>query len=592
MNRWPVVKLGDVTTKVGSGATPKGGEQAYKHSGIPLIRSMNIHFDGFKRDGLAYLDTEQAASLDGAEVRAGDVLLNITGASIGRVTQAPTEMDGARVNQHVCIIRTTSDLDAEFLAAYLRTPDMQKTIIDEESGATRQALTKAKILAFNIPLPPIKEQRHIVSKLKSLRVRSLRIKEALGSIPDLLEKLRQSVLATAFRGGLTADWRSRHPNVEPASKLLERIHAERRRRWEEAELENFQAKGKQPKDDSWKAKYHEPGPIDTSGLPDLPPNWCWTSLGSLLQLIEAGHSPKALGRPAMPHESGVLKVSAVSWGEFLPEENKALPPGQQLDASVTVRANDLLISRANTPELVGAVVIARESHPNLMLSDKTLRLVPLDTGISKEYLLYSLRTHWVRALFAADATGTSDSMRNLSQDKIRSAPIALAPIEEQQEIARRLSIITATHDSLSNHHKSTKDKINELEQSFLSKAFRGELIPQEPTDEPTSILLDRIRQTQAQESARLTIRRIQSRPKKPSTPLLPVPNRNDIPQNHLKLIVERNGGRMSAFDLYKSSGLTIDDFYAQLRIECGNQKPLRDISNPPGSRDVYIEVSR
>ncbi len=100
---WPVVKLKDVTVKVGSGATPRGGKISYKPIGIPLIRSMNIHFSGFKVEGLAFIDEQQARQLDNVKVIEGDVLLNITGASIGRVTTAPRTMEGARVNQHVCI---------------------------------------------------------------------------------------------------------------------------------------------------------------------------------------------------------------------------------------------------------------------------------------------------------------------------------------------------------------------------------------------------------------------------------------------------------------------------------------------------------
>ncbi|MEE9304098.1 MAG: restriction endonuclease subunit S, partial [Thiotrichaceae bacterium] len=108
---WILVQISDFTSKVGSGATPRGGKSSYKAEGVPLIRSQNVHFDGFRDEGIAYLDEKQAASLDAATVEAGDVLLNITGASIGRVTQAPPRMHGARVNQHVCIIRPCRVVD-------------------------------------------------------------------------------------------------------------------------------------------------------------------------------------------------------------------------------------------------------------------------------------------------------------------------------------------------------------------------------------------------------------------------------------------------------------------------------------------------
>ena len=112
-------KIADFATKVGSGSTPKGGEANYKSEGVPLIRSMNVHFDGFRYDGLAFLDDDQASALKNVEVSSGDVLLNITGASIGRVTVAPEKLQGARVNQHVCIIRPDKSVNNSYLRWYL-----------------------------------------------------------------------------------------------------------------------------------------------------------------------------------------------------------------------------------------------------------------------------------------------------------------------------------------------------------------------------------------------------------------------------------------------------------------------------------------
>jgi len=109
-----------------------------------------------------------------------------------------------------------------------------------------------------------------VAKLESLQARSRRAREALEAVPPLLEKLRQSILAAAFRGDLTADWREQHPDVEPASELLKRIRTERRKKWEQAEFAKLKAKGKNPTDDKWKLKYVEPEPVDESELPELP----------------------------------------------------------------------------------------------------------------------------------------------------------------------------------------------------------------------------------------------------------------------------------------------------------------------------------
>ena len=163
---WPTVKLRRVTSKVGSGATPRGGEEVYQSTGIPLIRSMNVHFEGFRRKGLVFIDNEEAAQLDHVTVQPDDVLFNITGASIGRVTTAPADMAGARVNQHVCILRTTDVLLPRFLAYYMGTPAQQAVLNSNQIGGTRQAVTKAMLLDWTVLLPAPKEQRRIVELLE------------------------------------------------------------------------------------------------------------------------------------------------------------------------------------------------------------------------------------------------------------------------------------------------------------------------------------------------------------------------------------------------------------------------------------------
>ncbi|MSU51770.1 MAG: hypothetical protein EXS37_22215, partial [Opitutus sp.] len=167
-DQWETRLLKTLATKIGSGATPAGGRESYFSEGVPLIRSMNVHSRGFDRTGLVFLSDEQADELSNVIVQANDVLLNITGASIGRVTIAPAEMAGARVNQHVTIIRPTPELFPRFLSGFLASPSVQRMIDEIQVGATRQALTKAMIEQFEIPLPPLAEQKRIVAKVDEL----------------------------------------------------------------------------------------------------------------------------------------------------------------------------------------------------------------------------------------------------------------------------------------------------------------------------------------------------------------------------------------------------------------------------------------
>lgn len=165
---WDFVPLAAVTEKIGSGATPKGGSESYKESGIALIRSLNVHDLDFRYENLARIDEDQAEQLTNVTVERSDVLLNITGASIARCAVVPNEVLPARVNQHVSILRPVrSKLDSKFLAFFLVSDETKSALLGIGSGAgsTRQALTKGELEEFLVPIPSIDEQRRIVAML-------------------------------------------------------------------------------------------------------------------------------------------------------------------------------------------------------------------------------------------------------------------------------------------------------------------------------------------------------------------------------------------------------------------------------------------
>ena len=168
---WRNLVLGEVCVKIGSGATPRGGREAYSDDGAyALIRSQNIYNDGFHRAGLAFINDEQADALRNVEVLADDVLLNITGDSVARVCQVAPDVLPARVNQHVMMIRPEyGKLDAGFLRYYLASPKIQATLLSlSGSGGTRKALTKGMVESLTVLAPPLPEQRRIAHILGTL----------------------------------------------------------------------------------------------------------------------------------------------------------------------------------------------------------------------------------------------------------------------------------------------------------------------------------------------------------------------------------------------------------------------------------------
>ena len=231
-DEWCSYLLKDITTKIGSGSTPKGGNSVYKTSGIPFVRSLNIYSDYIKYDDLAFIDMEQAKKLANVEIQENDVLLNITGASIGRVNIAPQAFVGGRVNQHVAIIRVKAEIAiAKYLHLLLASPEVQKWVHGENYGATRQALTKNMIEMLVVQLPSIAEQTEIVRRVEALFALADNIEQQSRAAAERVALLTQSVLAKAFRGELSEQWRREHPDLisgaNSAAALLARIHAER-----------------------------------------------------------------------------------------------------------------------------------------------------------------------------------------------------------------------------------------------------------------------------------------------------------------------------------------------------------------------------
>jgi len=224
------ITLGEICTKIGSGSTPRGGRENYKTEGIPLVRSLNIHFNFIKYKDLAFIDESQAEKLKNVIIEEGDVLLNITGASIGRVNVAPKDFEGGRVNQHVSIIRPTKRYSSLFIKYYLQSPIIQHWITNENHGATRQALSKTMIESIEIPNLSIEEQHQIVQEIETRFTACEQLEKSIDESLKKAEALRQSILKKAFAGELLTEKEieacKQEADYEPAAELLKRIEKE------------------------------------------------------------------------------------------------------------------------------------------------------------------------------------------------------------------------------------------------------------------------------------------------------------------------------------------------------------------------------
>lgn len=190
-----LVSLQEMTTKIGSGSTPRGGESAYKLSGISLIRSQNIYDEGMRAKGLVYIDDIQAQKLDNVTVEKDDILFNITGASVARCCMVEEAYLPARVNQHVSIIRTNNKALSKYVQIILTNSEYKNKLLEIASGGTsREAITKTQLETFKIPLPSMEEQKKIVSKIEAIEKQIKQKEKELVSIPQRKEDVLKQYL--------------------------------------------------------------------------------------------------------------------------------------------------------------------------------------------------------------------------------------------------------------------------------------------------------------------------------------------------------------------------------------------------------------
>jgi type I restriction enzyme S subunit len=201
----------------------------------------------------------------------------------------------------------------------------------------------------------------------------------------------------------------------------------------------------------------------------------WMPLSQVLSEIEAGKSFTCLPRESHEGEWGVIKVSAMTWGEFMPSENKAVPPGHSIDARFEIRQGDILVSRANTAQYVGAPVMVRTPPDRLLLSDKSLRLLPRP-DVDADWLIAALQAPSTRQQISALATGTKDSMRNISQKALLSVEVPVPDeVRYQSEVAKRAAGASQARSQLAGAGRTIAKRRVGLRRSLLQAAFSGHL---------------------------------------------------------------------------------------------------------------------
>ncbi|MDK9715605.1 MAG: restriction endonuclease subunit S [Sulfuritalea sp.] len=355
------------------------------------------------------------------------------------------------------VLRPREGVNPHYVYYFVSSRGYRSEAAHHMTGAVGQKRVPVSFLEQSeIPLPSPTEQRRIVAEIEKQFSRLDEAVAGLKRVKSNLKRYKAAILKAAVEGRLVpteADLARREGrDYETGPQLLQRILETRRSLW--------QGRG----------KYKEPVAPDTTDLPELPEGWVWANCDFVVSRIEAGASFKCTERPPENEETGVLKVSAVTWGSFDESESKTCNDPERIEEGYLVRAGDFLFSRANTIDLVGACVIVQHISKRLMLSDKTLRF-SVTSQVRAEWLLICLRSKLGRDEIERLATGNQESMRNIGQERIRQIRLPLPPIPEQHrivaEVDRLLSIAREAEQEITRN----LERALALRQSILQKAF-------------------------------------------------------------------------------------------------------------------------
>lgn len=480
--------------KVGTDFVPKGWAVSSLAEFV-TAKAGNSKLIKGKMHNAPRADLHQGFSASGADVWSDSfeydtegVVISAVGARCGKAFFAKGKWV-AVANTHV-VIPFKNAIDSKFLWYGLNNEDFWV-----KSGTAQPFIVVSKSFERYFAIPPRVEQTRIVAKLEELLSELDAGVDELKSAQKKLAQYRQSLLKAAVDGSLTAEWRKTNPPAETGAQLLERILKERRARWEEKQLAKFKEQGKTPPKD-WQKKYPEPVQPDSAGLPELPEGWVWTSAEQLCEFITKGTTPpKELdsnGAKVIPF----LRVTNLTDTGALDLTDKVFVSEQTHHgflARSAVYPQDVLMNIVGPPLGQVSVVPSTYDEWNINQAIAIFRAV---SGIAPwficRYLLSSVAQQWLKA-----RSKTTAGQTNLTLEVCRNVPVPLAPQLEQDQL---LIALETAISSISQQQEAIALSLKQAaaqRQNILRAAFAGQLVPQDPNDEPASVLLERIRAERA-----------------------------------------------------------------------------------------------
>ena len=381
------------------------------------------------------------------------------------------------VNNHAHVVQSYGDIPLGYLKAYANHFNLEGYV----TGTTRPKLTQAALNSIPIPLPPLAEQRRIVAEIETQFTRLDASVAALRRAQANLKRYRASVLKDACEGRLVTieaeRARSEGRDFQSAGVLLERILAERRTRWESQEKK--------------RGKYREPSAPDTSALPELPEGWVWATLSQVSELKGGVTKGQRYDSKQVLREVPYLRVANVQRGFLNLERVITIETSEENIDQLRLIPGDVLFTEGGDRDKLGRGWVWRGEVEECIHQNHVFRARPILDGVIPEFV------SWWGNSFGQDFFSRfgkqTTNLASINLTVLSQFPIPLPPLAEQRrivaEVERRLSVIQQAEATV----EASLVRAERLRQSILKQAFSGKLVPQDPDDEPASVLLERIR---------------------------------------------------------------------------------------------------
>jgi type I restriction enzyme S subunit len=430
----------------------------------------------------------EAPSRARVSIEKGDVLFSLVRPYLKNIARVPEELHGHVASTAFVALRPKSGISTDFVFYQLLQDAFIKSI--PTYGNSPPAARDEEFLNLEVPVAPSREQIRIANKLEELLSDVDAGAAALERAGGNLKRYRAAVLKAAVEGRLTEKWRAAHPNVEPASKLLERILAERRKRWEEAQLKKYSDKGQAPLK-GWKQKYPEPVSPDIEGLPELPTGWCWASLDQLAEIVGGITKGQKRRQGQATRAVPYLRVANVQRGYLDLTEVKLIDATEDEILELRLVKGDVLFNEGGDRDKLGRGWVWEEQIPECIHQNHVFRARLVCPDVLPKFI--SIHGNTFGRSWFQQAGKQSVNLASINMGILKRFPVPLAPAKEQ---ALAISLI---EEQLSVLYRSTsileqeEARSDRLRQAILKRAFEGKLVAQDPNDEPASELLARIR---------------------------------------------------------------------------------------------------